>query len=159
MSEREPMMTAEAIIRQHDSRCAGEYESATPWCSCAPEGSPLCVGCTKLAEAIAAAIARVTEDRDEAQRTVRSMATMLGWANVPPRETLERTISSDRARFREVTADRDRLRAALETYGRHQPECDVWSRPNFGGPYVCNCGLTAALSDPGRASPPQQENK
>lgn len=36
--------------------------------------------------------------RDDAQRTVESIAMMLGWMNVPPRETLEADIRALKAR-------------------------------------------------------------
>ena len=38
------------------------------------------------------------------------------------------------------------LREALDKYGEHSSICDKWSRPNFGGPYICTCGFEAALT-------------
>lgn len=46
---------------------------------------------------IAAALA-APPDEDENARTVRSLARMLGWENVPPRETLERDVAALKAR-------------------------------------------------------------
>lgn len=38
------------------------------------------------------------------------------------------------------------LREALDKYGEHSSICDKWSRPNFGGPYICTCGFEAVLT-------------
>jgi hypothetical protein len=42
----------------------------------------------------------------ESERTVKSLAVMLGWENVPPRETLERSVSALKARLAEVERER-----------------------------------------------------
>lgn len=61
----------------------------------------------------------------EAQTTIKSIATMLGWTNVPPRETLERDIRSKRARLEKVEAERDEARAALNGNLFYCPPCDL----------------------------------
>jgi hypothetical protein len=50
-----------------------------------------------------------------------------------------------------VTAERDRLKAALERYGRHDSRCPIDGRglfPHEVGkrPFACTCGLDAALT-------------
>lgn len=52
----------------------------------------------------------LTQQRDEAQATVESIATMLGWINVPPRESLERNLSALRQRLENAEAEVERLR-------------------------------------------------
>jgi hypothetical protein len=41
------------------------------------------------------------EGRESAENTLKSLAAMLGWGNVPPRETLERDIAALKARARD----------------------------------------------------------
>lgn len=47
---------------------------------------------------------RLTQERDEARDTVRSLACMLGWDNVPPRETLEHSVKAERVRLEQAEA-------------------------------------------------------
>lgn len=53
---------AEKIIRDHDLRCAGDYDVVAPWCSVAPNGTPLCKGCAELRDKIEAALRAVQEE-------------------------------------------------------------------------------------------------
>lgn len=53
-----------------------------------------------------AALARATQ----AERAIKSVATMLGWGNVPPQETLERDINALKARADKAEADAAALR-------------------------------------------------
>lgn len=55
-------------------------------------------------------------DQDfDAKRTVKSLAGMLGWANIPPRQTLERSLSAERTKFKaEVKELCEKLAAAKE---------------------------------------------
>lgn len=55
----------------------------------------------------------LVKQRDEAQATVRSLATMLGWQNVPPRESLERNLSANRQRLENAEAENEQLRAEV----------------------------------------------
>ena len=60
MSERaRALEQAEQIIRGHNDFCVGHVDDHAPWCSCAPEGTPLCRPCAKLQEAIADALLAV----------------------------------------------------------------------------------------------------
>ena len=43
---------------------------------------------------------------ENAERTLASIARMLGWMNVPPRETLERQIAEMNRRLQNVTIER-----------------------------------------------------
>ena len=73
---------------------------------------------SKLEDRIAAAEARVlalTQERDEAERTLKSLATMLGWGNVPPRETLERDIAALKARADALAAAEARVLALTQS--------------------------------------------
>jgi chromosome segregation ATPase len=56
---------------------------------------------------------RATQDVEN-ERTVRSLAAMLGWENTPPRETLERSLSALRSRWQEAEAARQGAQADLE---------------------------------------------
>jgi len=56
--------------------------------------------------------AALQAERDEAVRTVTSIATMLGWMNVPPRDILESDLRAQRARFVNLQADLSTLHAA-----------------------------------------------
>ena len=38
------------------------------------------------------------------------------------------------------------LLEALEKFGKHKSKCGTRSRPNYGGPYICDCGLNAAIA-------------
>jgi len=74
-------------------------------------------------------------DAGEAQRTVKSIATMLGWDNVPTRRALEMSLSALKARVRTVEAELNdadaeiaRLRDELQRYT--QPEHEP--RPTVG---------------------------
>jgi hypothetical protein len=49
---------AEEIIRGHNEFCVGHVYPAEPYCSCAPNGHPLCQPCAKLAATIVAALLR-----------------------------------------------------------------------------------------------------
>lgn len=53
-----------------------------------------CLNCTSLEEQLQEAMAA----RDAAERTVKSIATMLGWMNVPPQDVLEAEIRALKAR-------------------------------------------------------------
>ena len=57
---------AEALIRNHEDRCVGDYRQDEPWCSCAPDGAPLCKGCSKLAASILAELEAVRNETIEA---------------------------------------------------------------------------------------------
>jgi hypothetical protein len=57
-----------------------------------------------LIEEAADEIAALTRARAEAEHTVASIAMMLGWGNIPPRDTLERDINTLKARAREAQA-------------------------------------------------------
>jgi hypothetical protein len=46
---------AEEIVRNHSDFCVGHFTDEA-WCSCAPLGQPLCPACSKLADAIEAAL-------------------------------------------------------------------------------------------------------
>lgn len=50
---------AQQIVRDHEMRCAGEYDPEAPYCSCAPPDHPLCEGCSKLVSAILSALSAV----------------------------------------------------------------------------------------------------
>jgi len=56
----------------------------------------------------------VTEDREDPERTVASIAAMLGWSNVPPRATLERNISALNAQAHELSL----IRATVGEFGK-----------------------------------------
>lgn len=53
-------------------------------------------------------------ERDQEARTVKSLATMLGWGNVPPRETLERSVSELNRANRRLTEERDAKQRAFD---------------------------------------------
>ena len=62
----------------------------------------------KIEKALARERARAEKaemERDESSSTVRSLATMLGWVNVPPREVLERSLNAERANAKATTAE------------------------------------------------------
>ena len=71
----------------------------------------------------------MTQDYDAAS-TVRSLAGMLGWSNVPPREVLERSLREERRRAKEDLATaraelqeaKDELRKRMEMYAA---DCDA----------------------------------
>jgi hypothetical protein len=48
------------------------------------------------------------------ESTLRSIATMLGWENVPPRESLEANIRANRARLQSAEHDRDEARSRID---------------------------------------------
>jgi hypothetical protein len=56
---------AEQIIRDHETFCDGHFKDEAPWCSCAPAGTPLCESCTKLRDAIVAALLSRDPQRTE----------------------------------------------------------------------------------------------
>ena len=57
-------------------------------------GAVLCV------TRVCAALTDAEVELEEAKATIKSIATMLGWMNVPPRETLERSVAALKARTR-----------------------------------------------------------
>jgi len=63
--------------------------------------------------ALASSLAQMTAERDEARRTVASVAMMLGWGNVPPRDTLERDINAFKGRLSDTEAALASARAQL----------------------------------------------
>lgn len=66
-----------------------------------------------------------------------------GSVNVPKLATLpEQELAGLRAKLADVTAERDRLRDALEKYSAHLPSC---SRNVHGLRVVCTCGRDSAL--------------
>lgn len=71
---------AEQIVRSHDWRCDGERFADRPYCSCAPDGRPLCAGCGKLADAIASALAAAATTKH------RCSGCGLRWENLPGAE-------------------------------------------------------------------------
>ena len=73
-------------------------------------------GIVRLSMAIDDALAAPPAE-DENARTVRSLARMLGWENVPPRETLERDVAALKARAQAPPAsDPPGLVAVLREY-------------------------------------------
>lgn len=48
---------------------------------------------------------RDTAELEESRKTIKSLAVMLGWANVPPREVLERTLGAMKFRLRTLEAE------------------------------------------------------
>lgn len=51
-------MQAEGIVRNHDKICQGVWDDTAPYCSCAPEGTPLCEACSVLTATIAGILSR-----------------------------------------------------------------------------------------------------
>ena len=84
----------------------------------------------------------------EAERTLHSIVTMLGWENIPPRETLECEI----ALLKRLANDgRERsspsgLAEKLITYrAQHSFTCAATVDMRFENPGPCTCGLDALL--------------
>lgn len=59
---------------------------------------------------------------EEAERTVASLATMLGWANIPPQATIEMSLSALKKRLEIVEAE---LKGASPEWKDHNIEEDV----------------------------------
>jgi len=59
-------------------------------------------------------LATLQTDLADSQRTIKSIATMLGWDNVPPQRTLEMDISTLKARVVDSQAEVQRLTDALQ---------------------------------------------
>jgi ABC-type transporter Mla subunit MlaD len=87
-------------------------EQAELWRTDMADGGYVAHGAAKqLADVLQAAIEEVATlraERDRLQRTVASVAMMLGWGNVPPQDTLERDIAALKARVADATALRAR---------------------------------------------------
>lgn len=60
----------------------------------------------------------------EAERTVKSLATMLGWINVPPRETLEAEIRAMKARIKELARPSGAAEKSMEEARSRSPQQD-----------------------------------
>ena len=78
------------------ARATGRLRDASDYAAAAA-----IIGCYRdaiEAQAAALAVPAPDETRENDARTVRSLACMLGWENVPPREVLERSVSELKAR-------------------------------------------------------------
>jgi hypothetical protein len=59
---------AERIVRSVDETCHGAIPfSPTPYCACAPNGTPLCEACEKLKSLILSALQSLARERDDLQ--------------------------------------------------------------------------------------------
>lgn len=63
----------------------------------------------KVITALQDRLTALTQERDTLQREKASLATMLGWANVPPQDTVEAEIRAMKARIASLKAERDTL--------------------------------------------------
>jgi hypothetical protein len=92
------------------------------------------------------AIQSLIDERDEWRKKAELLQGELAYARaVAAREVnqhLNAVLGPGYETLPELKADRDRLRAALEKYGRHHGHCGAAAYPRPSG---CTCGLTALL--------------
>jgi hypothetical protein len=138
-------------------------EQAELWRTDMADGGYVAHGAAKqLADVLQAAIEEVATlraERDRLQRTVASVAMMLGWGNVPPQDTLERDIAALKARVADATALRARdaqleqaLTAVHAQFGprAHRYGCDCCGRYREDS---MSCAETAELVRAALAEP------
>lgn len=57
-----PRAQAEQIVRSQNNYCLGLLDPVTPFCSCAPDGLPLCEPCAAFASTVEAALRTARRD-------------------------------------------------------------------------------------------------
>lgn len=73
---------AEKIVREHGSTdCHGHFVPDLPFCSCAPDGQPLCDSCGKLRDAIAAELSRLSRVEQALRAVVQNFANPENWSD------------------------------------------------------------------------------
>jgi hypothetical protein len=76
-------------------------------------------------------IARLKAEGSDDKLTVKSLACMLGWGNVPPREVLERSVSALKLRLDVVGRQRDE--ALAERTAERERSAGVWTKGWWAG--------------------------
>jgi hypothetical protein len=94
----------------------------------------------------------------EAERTIASIAAMLGWMNVPPRETLEADIRALKARVQASAAtEMQEARRWHTAFNAALRRVTMLTPPVCDGPDCAICQIVSAHRDRAEVQPSAQE--